>query len=121
MGNSLEVRVPFLDHRLVEFAFSLPDDLCVRGKIKKYILRRFLERKRGSHVANLPKRGFSCPVNYFWSAEDMRKELVQGKLIKSGILSGQAARSIIDSSADTGNLKIWLLAVLEQWYARWLA
>lgn len=63
MAVSLEGRVPFLDHRLVEYAFSLPGSLKVRRKTTKYILKKALKGVLPSSVLYKPKHGFAVPVD----------------------------------------------------------
>ena len=62
MGVSLESRVPFLDHRLVEFAWRLPLSLMVRGNTGKYILRKVLEKYMPPNLFTRQKRGFGLPI-----------------------------------------------------------
>lgn len=66
MGVSLEVRVPFLDHRVVDFAWSLPSDLKLRptgsGSITKWALREVLYRHVPKHLIDRPKAGFGVPL-----------------------------------------------------------
>ena len=62
MANSLEVRVPLLDHKVVEFAYSLPLHMKLRGKQRKYLLRRVLSRYISADHLNLPKKGFRVPM-----------------------------------------------------------
>jgi asparagine synthase (glutamine-hydrolysing) len=62
MGFGLEGRVPFLDHRVVEFAFGLPDELKVRHRQGKVFLKRWAERRLPSERLWQRKRGFYVPV-----------------------------------------------------------
>jgi asparagine synthase (glutamine-hydrolysing) len=62
MGFGLEGRVPFLDHRIVEFGLSLPDELKVRAHKGKWLLRRWAEPRLPSGHLHRPKRGFHVPV-----------------------------------------------------------
>jgi asparagine synthase (glutamine-hydrolysing) len=71
MANSLEARVPFLDHRVVEFAASLPPRLKLRGLTKKYILKKTMTRELPSKVLNGKKRGFNVPIPS-WLGGDLR-------------------------------------------------
>jgi asparagine synthase (glutamine-hydrolysing) len=70
MANSLEVRSPFLDYRLVELSASLPPHLKVNGTVTKHILRRAIADLVPNNVLNRPKRGFGLPVDQW-----MRKDL----------------------------------------------
>jgi asparagine synthase (glutamine-hydrolysing) len=62
MGVSLETRLPLLDHKLVEFAWSLPLDMKIRGKEQKYLLRKLLYRHVPAHLIERPKMGFGIPL-----------------------------------------------------------
>lgn len=62
MAVSLETRVPLLDHRIVEFAFSLPSSFKVRGGQTKWPLRQILDTFVPSTLINRPKMGFSVPI-----------------------------------------------------------
>src|SRR5207237_1105577 len=62
MATSVEARVPFLDHHLIEYAMNLPRDLKVKGRTGKHILKRALESVLPPDVLYQPKRGFGAPV-----------------------------------------------------------
>lgn len=63
MAHSLEARSPFLDHRLVEFAASLPVDMKLRGFKKKYLLKKSQQRHLPKWVINRRKQGFNAPIS----------------------------------------------------------
>jgi asparagine synthase (glutamine-hydrolysing) len=63
MAVSVEARVPFMDYRVVEFAFTLPPDLKVRGETGKYILRQVLHRHVPEALFQRPKMGFHLPLS----------------------------------------------------------
>lgn len=65
MASSLEARAPFLDHRLVELAASLPVDMKVRGRTKKYLLKKSQEHRLPASVLRRRKQGFSAPVTHW--------------------------------------------------------
>lgn len=65
MRYGLEVRPPLLDHRIVEFAIRLPDDLKIRDKQQKYLLRKLLGRYVPESIAGARKRAFSVPMRHF--------------------------------------------------------
>ncbi len=72
MANSLEVRVPFLDHRLVEFAAKIPAKLKLNGLVNKYILKRAMKDKLPSSILKRTKAGFDIPIGK-WLRTDLKK------------------------------------------------
>src|SRR5207248_8858344 len=62
MAVSLEAREPLLDHRLLEFAATVPSALKLRGGRSKYLLRRLVERRLPASIVNRPKHGFTAPI-----------------------------------------------------------
>ena len=80
MAQSLEVRVPLLDHRIVEFAAALPEKMKQKGfgsRRTKRIIRKYLEQKFPKSFIHRPKRGFGMPV-----CEDLRARRKYGDLAK---------------------------------------
>lgn len=63
MNYSLEIRAPFLQRRMLEFAFSLPPQFKVRHGVTKYIMRKSLSDETYRNIANAPKKGFTPPLN----------------------------------------------------------
>src|SRR6202035_32342 len=71
MANSLEVRVPLLDHKVVEFAYSLPIELKIRNGKGKYLLRETMRRHLPGGHLDLQKKGFCIPIGP-WMRGDLR-------------------------------------------------
>ena len=78
MGNSLEVRVPFLDVDLVQFAFSIPSSLKFKDGDGKYIFKKALEPILPSDILYRPKQGFAVPLDRWFRNElrDMAHEAI---------------------------------------------
>jgi asparagine synthase (glutamine-hydrolysing) len=72
MAHSLELRVPFLDHRVVELGLALPDREKVRGVTTKVALRKLVEQRFGRTLARRPKQGFDAPIER-WLDTDLRE------------------------------------------------
>ncbi len=116
MANSLEVRVPFLDNDLAAYAMSLPSHYKVRGKEKKYLLKKAFEGVVPDKILYGPKKGFGVPFQY-WLREPM-KEFMLNTIRASEIYNSkieQLMQDHISASKDNGyilwkllNLVIWL-------------
>ena len=83
MANSLETRAPFLDHKLVEFAASLPVSFKVHGLQKKYLLKKSQRPFLPRHIVDAKKRGFNAPVSHWLNgvlAESIKRITHEGPL-----------------------------------------
>lgn len=121
MAHGLEVRVPLLDHRLVEFAFSLPDVCCTNERSSKVVLRELMHRRLPPNITTKQKQGFSFPLEQYISIQEMWESLQSGCMVERGMID-RAALSRWHGEAASSNLqmKLWLLFVLEQWSKLWL-
>jgi asparagine synthase (glutamine-hydrolysing) len=72
MANSLEVRSPLLDHKLIEFAATIPSNLKLSGKTSKYIFKKTLENRIPDNILYRGKQGFSIPVES-WLKNELRE------------------------------------------------
>jgi asparagine synthase (glutamine-hydrolysing) len=126
MASSLEGRMPFLDHRLVEWASSLPDRLRLRGGQSKYLLRQLMRGRLPAATLSGPKRGFGVPVSE-WLRTDLRplleaSLLSEQWLLRGYLLPGATRRLVaehIQGTADHGR-ELWALLCLELWHQQFV-
>ena len=128
MACGLEVRVPFLDHRVVEFAWRLPPALkyCNRSG-SKHLLRRLLYRHLPAEFVDRPKKGFSSPMPVWlrgplreW-AEDLldERQLAEEGLFDPAILR-RCWQQHLTAAEDHSQL-LWSVLMFRQWRSRWEA
>ncbi len=125
MANSLEVRVPYLDHRIVEFMFSLPSSYKLRllGRSKR-ILRHAMRDRLPKSVLKGGKRGFDVPLGRWLRGKlfDFAQDWLFGSnLISSEFINPSFVRRIIDEhnkGIRNNRQLIWTLIVLNYWHER---
>lgn len=120
MTHSLEVRVPFLDHPLVELAFGIPGDLKLAGGIGKRVLRDAVKDLLPDAFFERGKFGFVFPMEAWMRAElrePVRNALLDGSVSARGVLApGAVSRILADFEAGRAAWdKVWALAVFELW------
>ncbi len=122
MASSMEVRVPLLDHDLVELAARIPARLKLKGLTGKHILKRAAEAWLPPEIINRRKAGFSAPIRA-WLVRDLR-EMVEDLLSESnikrrGYFDYGCVRRLIDqnlSGREDNSLKVFQLLTLELWH-----
>jgi len=127
MATSLEVRVPILDHLLVEWVTSLPISLKFRNLSGKYILKKLAERVGvPSEVLYRPKQGFALPLVH-WMRKELKRDLVEilleRRTLERGYYSKTAIRALVEehtSGRRDRSHEIWLLLMLELWHRNFL-
>jgi asparagine synthase (glutamine-hydrolysing) len=123
MAHSLEVRVPLLDRRLVEFGLALPPRAKAGLRRSKELLREVLRAHLPLAITDRPKRGFEIPVDAWFrdqSTAALRSQLVSGALVKVLGLSAPAIAKVVESHLGGQDLgrKMFSLATLEFWASR---
>jgi len=121
MQHALEVRVPLLDHRLVEFALNLSPNLRLNGKTTKYLLKEVLYDYVPKAYFNRPKWGFSIPLGQ-WMKNDLKdytKDMLSPDIIKRhGILNVEAVQKLLKQFENKNYAykynRIWTLVILNQ-------
>jgi asparagine synthase (glutamine-hydrolysing) len=122
MWHSLEVRVPFLDHKLVEFCATIPHQMKIRLWNKKHILKRALTGILPANVLKHRKQGFVGPMA-LWLKTDMKNSVIEtlsdSNLDKHGILNKETVRSIVNehlSGKENHDKLIWSLIMFQKWH-----
>ena len=126
MLNSLEVRVPILDHEFVEWATGLPPQWKLRGKNQKYILRRLAARVGvPPEVLDRKKQGFALPLVHWMRNElkDMLRILLEPRSLQRGYFEERGIRKLVDDHLDGGREfsgRLWRLLMFELWHRNFL-
>jgi asparagine synthase (glutamine-hydrolysing) len=125
MASSVEVRVPFLDRELAEFAaWNIPPNLKLKGFFRpttKHIFRQAMRDVLPAEVLRQPKAGFAAPADY-WLAHELREMvddlLSDSNIRKRGLFRPEAVRRFVDeqrSGAQDWSMQIWQFLTLEHW------
>jgi len=122
MAHGLEARSPFVDHEVMEFCASLPSDLKLRGRVKKYLLKRVAARFLPDSIIERPKMGFGVPVDHWFRHElkDFARETLLGAPARDrGYFRAQTVRRLLDEHVEGKghwHYQLWNLLVLELWH-----
>lgn len=126
MAASIESRVPFLDHKLVEFTSRLPERLKLRGWTTKYILRRSMKGVLPEAILRRGKMGFPVPVGSWFRGpfRSVVDEYVLGERASSrGLFNQNFVREIVarhQSGAENHSERLWSLVNFEMWMRRFI-
>lgn len=121
MANSIELRVPLLDHKILEFAASLPESFKVRGFTTKYIAKRALQRMVPTEILKRKKAGFPVPYET-WLRHDLKNWLgdllLDRRTTARGYFKRSSIESLIRENSQSGKYskELLSLAVLELWH-----
>ncbi len=126
MLNSLEVRVPMLDHQFMEWVTGLPPEWKLRGSTQKYILRKLAERVGVPLEAlNRPKQGFALPLVHWMRHElkDVLMILLEPRSLQRGYFEADGIRLLMNDHLQRGRdvtARIWRLLMFELWHRNFL-
>jgi asparagine synthase (glutamine-hydrolysing) len=126
MANSLEARVPFLDHEVVDFSFDIPEEWKTKNSVSKYILKKAVEGIIPDELIYRKKMAFTAPMA-LWLRGGFGK-IAHERIKKSSLLSrGWLNESYIDmlfkahaSGRANTSLQIWTIFNLAAWYDQWI-
>jgi len=126
MAASIESRVPFLDHRLVEYTMQLPDRLKLRGWTTKHILRKSMEGLVPERILRRPKMGFPVPVGRWFRGpwRGVIDEYVLGERARSrDVFRREALQALVaehQSGAADHSERLWALVTFEMWWREFI-
>ena len=127
MSTSIEARVPFLDHRLVEFTSHIPAAMKLKNGRTKHILKEAVRGLIPNEVIDRPKQGFSVPVKE-WFRSDLAgyaaRSILESRLRERGFFDYGVLRDILEAHRTVRrnyDTVLWNLVNVSQWYDQWIA
>ena len=121
MATSVESRVPFLDHKLVEFTCSLPERLKLRGGTTKYILRESMKGVLPEAILSRSKMGFPVPIAAWFRGayrSIIDEYVLSERAMSRGLFNGEFVRDLVhrhQSGAENHEERLWALVNFEIW------
>lgn len=126
MANSLEARSPFLDHKVIEFAASLPENLKLQGRETKSLLKKVAARLVPKEVIYRNKMGFGVPIGNWFRGEMkdfVREALLSQKSLERGIIRSDVLKRYVNEHTNSEQdhaFQLWTLLMLELWFQRFI-
>ncbi len=120
MAHSIETRVPLLDHKLVEFAATVPPEMQLQGSVTKRLFKRAMRGILPDGVIDRPKRGFAVPLSYWFRGRlrsEVRELLLGERTRRRGIFNTRYIESLVSRHERGRNLdlELWTLISFELW------
>lgn len=123
MATSIEARVPFLDHRIVEFAMRVPSKLKIKNGINKYILKKASEGIIPNNIIYRPKQGFAAPAVEWLRTGKLatiaKETILESDLVKQNYLNKNYIIHLFDlhqSGKHNLSRELWILLIATMWY-----
>ena len=123
MATSIELRVPFLDHRLVEYAATVPSSYKIRGKDHKHILKQVVKDRLPKNVIQRKKMGFPTPLEMMFKGGalyDYAREILLSPIaVQRGYFDSTAVVKLLEdhkNGSAKNHRELWQLLVLELWH-----
>ncbi|MDZ4667768.1 MAG: asparagine synthase (glutamine-hydrolyzing) [bacterium] len=117
MANSLEVRVPFLNHQLFEKVFSVSESCYYSPTQTKYLLFQNIKNALPEPILARKKQGFVGPDSYYMNINFYKKELTNSLLVQHEIINPEYIDELLN---ETYNWKLWKILIMEKWFKRWI-
>jgi asparagine synthase (glutamine-hydrolysing) len=123
MATSVESRVPFLDHKLVEFTASMPDTMKLRGGTTKYVLRESMKGELPERILTRGKMGFPVPIGAWFRGpfRSVVDEYVLGeRALSRGIFAPEFVHNLasLHQAGEDHSERLWALVNFEMWLRR---
>ncbi len=124
MAHSLEVRVPLLDHKLVEWIATLPSHFKLQGGEGKYIFKKSLEGRLPDDILYRPKMGFGVPLGKWFRGElkqNIRDAVLSERMMQSGFFNADYLRTLVShhqSGLRDYSAPLWTLMMFDQFLSR---
>ena len=122
MATSLEARVPFLDHRVVELSFRIPGGEKIRGGDTKVILKRAMKDLLPEEILHRDKQGFSIPIKN-WIRNELRSMMLdvldEHKIRNQGLFDYRTVNRLVDEhlrGVENHSHRLWALMMFELWH-----
>ena len=126
MAVSLEARSPFLDHKVIEFAASLPEKYKLRGLTTKYLLKQVLKKLLPQENLDRRKMGFGVPIGHWFRGQlqpFLRETILSEKALKRGLFKPESVKQMVElhtrGERDHSH-QLWTLLMLELWFQRFI-
>lgn len=123
MATSIESRVPFLDHKLVEFTARMPDSMKLRGGTTKYVLRESMKGVLPEKILSRPKMGFPVPIGSWFRGpfkSIVDEYVLSERALSRGIFAPEFVRQIVSlhQAGEDHSERLWALVNFEMWQRR---
>jgi asparagine synthase (glutamine-hydrolysing) len=126
MAHGLEARVPFLDHHLVEWAFTVPGRHKLQGAEGKLLIKKAMSPHLPEKILYRRKQGFNVPMR-LWMRTELREficdNLTESRIRRRGLLRPEAVATLLDdhfSERNDGSNRIYALLMLELWHQHFI-
>jgi asparagine synthase (glutamine-hydrolysing) len=125
MAHGLESRSPLLDHVLMEWAMTIPENIKMAGGVTKALFKKAMEPYLPHELLYRPKMGFGCPIDHWFRAElkEMAYDvLLSDKASARGIFHKDYVQRLLDEHVGGRNhqYRLWALLMLELWFRMWV-